>query len=104
MENNPTVSKMETTQKQLLIEIMNEDAKDGLYEPTQTAVEWFYQRILAKDIKEVFEQAKQMEKEQIKSAFEQGYSTGVDKVFCIDNPNLKDAEQYYNETYQQNKR
>jgi hypothetical protein len=31
----------------------------------QTAVEWFYQRILAKDIKEVFEQAKIMEKEQI---------------------------------------
>jgi hypothetical protein len=30
----------------------------------QSAVEWFYQRILAKDIKEVFEQAKEMEKEQ----------------------------------------
>lgn len=28
-----------------------------------TAVEWFYQRILAKDIKEVFEQAKEMEKQ-----------------------------------------
>jgi hemoglobin-like flavoprotein len=35
----------------------------------QTAVEWFYQRILAKDIKEVFEQAKQMEKEQIEDAY-----------------------------------
>jgi hypothetical protein len=31
----------------------------------QTAVEWFYQRILAEDIKLVFEQAKAMEKEQI---------------------------------------
>jgi len=30
----------------------------------QTAVEWFYQRILAKNIKEVFEQAKAMEKEE----------------------------------------
>jgi predicted HTH domain antitoxin len=29
-----------------------------------TAVEWFYQRILAKDIESVFEQAKEMEKEQ----------------------------------------
>jgi len=29
-----------------------------------TAVEWFYQRILAKDIKEVFEQAKAMEKDE----------------------------------------
>jgi len=31
----------------------------------QTAVEWFYQRILAKDIEAVFKQAKEMEKEQI---------------------------------------
>jgi hypothetical protein len=38
----------------------------------QTAVEWFYQRILAKDIKEVFEQAKAMEKEQIIDAHEEG--------------------------------
>ena len=28
----------------------------------KTAVEWFYQRILAEDIKAVFEQAKEMEK------------------------------------------
>ena len=35
----------------------------------QTAVEWFYQRILAKDIKEVYEQAKEMEKEQLADAF-----------------------------------
>ena len=34
-------------------------------EKKQTAVEWFYQRILAKDIKEVFEQAKEMEREQM---------------------------------------
>jgi len=39
----------------------------------QTAVEWFYQRILAKDIKEVFEQAKEMEKEQINDACYEGY-------------------------------
>lgn len=31
----------------------------------QTAVEWFYQRILAKDIKSVYYQAKAMEKEQL---------------------------------------
>ncbi len=29
----------------------------------KTAVEWFYQRILSKDIKAVFEQAKEMEKQ-----------------------------------------
>jgi hypothetical protein len=32
-------------------------------EKKQTAVEWFYQRILAKDIQGVFEQAKKMEKD-----------------------------------------
>jgi hypothetical protein len=36
----------------------------------QTAVEWFYQRILAEDIKEVFEQAKAMEKKQIEEAID----------------------------------
>ena len=39
----------------------------------QTAVEWFYQRILAKDIKEVFEQAKEMEKSQL----ERNYFIGL---------------------------
>jgi hypothetical protein len=47
--------------------------KEG-YKPKvkQTAVEWFYQRILAKDIELVFEQAKEMEKEQLKDAYEKG--------------------------------
>jgi hypothetical protein len=54
----------------------------------QTAVVWFYQRILAKDIKEVFEQAKEMEKEQIIDAFNYGqFDLGME------------AEQYYNETF-----
>jgi hypothetical protein len=35
----------------------------------KTAVEWFYQRILAKDIESVFEQAKEMEKQQIMDAY-----------------------------------
>ena len=39
----------------------------------QTAVEWFYQRILAEDIKAVFEQAKAMEKEQIKFFYDKGH-------------------------------
>ncbi len=30
----------------------------------KTALEWFYQRILAKDIEAVFKQAKEMEKQQ----------------------------------------
>ena len=35
----------------------------------QTAVEWFYQRILAKDIKEVFEQAKLIEIDQMRAIY-----------------------------------
>jgi hypothetical protein len=66
----------------------------------QTAVEWFYQRILAKDIKEVFEQAKEMEKQQIIDAFDEGKSDGYktarewDEMVIFSN-----SEQYYNETY-----
>lgn len=67
----------------------------------QTAVEWFYQRILAEDIKSVFEQAKAMEKEQIINAdlnatirTAKGANSDVSVI------RVKElAEQYYNETY-----
>jgi len=55
----------------------------------QTAVEWFYQRILAKDIKEVYEQAKEMEKEQIIDA----YKFGIQDEYVIG------SQRYYNETF-----
>jgi len=58
----------------------------------QTAVEWLYQRILAKDIKSVFEQAKEMEKEQIVDAYWSSYKEGQ---YSGD----KTADEYYNETY-----
>lgn len=58
----------------------------------QTAVEWFYQRILAKDIKQVFEQAKAMEKEQIIDAHNIGRNDKYNDFSRI-------GEQYYNETY-----
>ena len=54
-------------------------------EKKQTAVEWFYQRILAKDIKEVFEQAKEMEKQQVIDAYE--------------SLEHRHGENYYNETF-----
>ena len=63
-----------------------------------TAVEWFYQRILSKDIKAVFEQAKEMEKEQITDAWDNGFANGFDLGKHNDNPYTNDAEQYYNET------
>ena len=64
----------------------------------QTAVEWFYQRILAKDIKEVFEQAKEMEKEQIVEACEntiKSFELDKDKTGFF----VMSGEGYYNETY-----
>ena len=76
-EQIPTVSKMETT---------------------QTAVEWFYQRILAKDIKEVYAQAKQMEKEQIMDSYSQGVFDGAINDEFYESIKAS-GEQYYNETY-----
>ena len=55
----------------------------------QTAVEWFYQRILAKDIKAVFEQAKEIEKQQMKDA-SCPYVGGWED---------DDFEYWYNQTY-----
>jgi hypothetical protein len=59
----------------------------------QTAVEWFYQRILAEDIKEVFEQAKAMEKQQITFAYNDGANAMVSNKY-------KGMKTYYNEMYQ----
>jgi hypothetical protein len=58
----------------------------------QTAVEWLYEQILLtpldiRSINKCFEQAKEMEKEQIINAV-QSYA-----------PEWIDAEQYYNETF-----
>ena len=56
-----------------------------------TAVEWFYQRILAKDIESIFEQAKEMEKEQIIDAWKNGFREFYD--------GSSTPEEYYNETF-----
>jgi hypothetical protein len=67
----------------------------------QTAVDWFYQRILAEDIKEIFEQAKAMEKEQIIKA-DLNATIRTAKGFNADvsvRRVMELAEQYYNETY-----
>ena len=61
-------------------------------EKKQTAVEWFYQRILAKDIQGVFEQAKKMEKEQICDA----WTSAAQVIMSIA---LEEKEYYYNQTY-----
>ena len=65
----------------------------------KTAVEWlldsldYNQNMLG--IKEIFEQAKEMEKEQMKDAFVECWKSNVpDGIEC-----KLDAEQYYNETF-----
>jgi hypothetical protein len=62
----------------------------------QTAVEWLRQELLKRDmdisIKDLFEQAKEMEKQQIDDAFEDGYQSGY-------KDNGISGEQYYNETF-----
>ena len=59
----------------------------------QTGVEWFYQRILAEDIKEVFKEAKSMEKQQIQMAYLAGSWTHPHPCRVIE------AEIYYNSTF-----
>ena len=75
----------------------------------QTAVDWFWNEIegatwprYADFFAQKLKQAKQMEKEQIKCAFNQGYrdaendcceSVGTDVAECAN------AENYYNETF-----
>jgi hypothetical protein len=61
----------------------------------QTAVEWFYDQIEneGKCIYEVFEQAKEMEKEQIINAFNEGNESDWSNEFG------DGGEQYYNETF-----
>jgi hypothetical protein len=59
-----------------------------------TAVKWFYDKLENHEIQakhyQLFQQAKQMEKEQIKDAFDKGYS------YYLFNGG---GEQYYNQTY-----
>jgi len=91
------MSQQKEEQKNLLIEIMEADAKNGLYNE-QTAVEWLelvYHSQQGYLSKKDTEQAKAIEKEQIIKAMmyaldEDGH-TGEWKI--------KFVEKYYNETY-----
>ena len=69
----------------------------------QTAVEWFFENLNSHKIQltanELFEQAKQKEKEQIKEAYNYGWD---DRHHDVKKSWLEDAdENYYNETYGQ---
>jgi hypothetical protein len=63
----------------------------------QTAVEWLYGRMFenkGRITKEEYEQAKEMEKEQIMNSYEQGIKDDDGYGGYISN-----SENYYNETY-----
>jgi hypothetical protein len=67
----------------------------------QTAVEWLRQELLKRDmdisIKDLFEQAKAMEKEQIVDACNQNEFEDIDGLGIHET--ITKGEQYYNETY-----
>jgi hypothetical protein len=85
-------------QKQLIIDIMNEDAKDGLYKQ-QTAVEWLVDKLIKAEFinnpDELIDQAKAMEKQQIEDAF--GVGCHHESKRLVGYQDI--AEQYYNEEY-----
>jgi hypothetical protein len=65
----------------------------------QTAVEWFAERIQSDKIfnfEKVLEQAKEMEKERIETAYNKGTVHGIDYP---ESTLPITGEQYYNETY-----
>ena len=67
-------------------------------ENKQTAVEWLVEQLKGKSQSitwnEIFEQAKEMEKQQIIDAYQQGFNNAY-----FSNP--LNSEQYYNETFKQ---
>jgi len=73
----------------------------------KTAVEWLWLQIgnfptmenLRTNIDKLLEQAKEMEKNNICDAWDNGYDKGTrDRIEKISNP-VGNAEQYYNETF-----
>lgn len=74
----------------------------------QTAVDWLFEQLVSKTDRMYFleelQKAKQMEKEQIIEAYNQGFREGEEDGKC-GNSNTGDvseyinAEQYYNETF-----
>ena len=86
-------------QKQAITEIMNDDAKDGLYKQ-QTAVEWLWNAIIiekATMYSEILERAKQMERENQKYC----WGKAIESVQSTSLPEFDSFEDYYNQTYRE---
>ena len=91
-------------QRELIIEVMKADEQSGIYPAMkQTAVKWFalkvmYLKMNPKEIRDFidwYEEALEMEKEQIKDAFIKG-EENIDLNGNYENTNL--SEEYYKET------
>jgi TRAP-type uncharacterized transport system substrate-binding protein len=71
----------------------------------QTALEWLYEEftktnyLTEDEFYMIFNQAKEMEKEQIMDAYEIGFADAWDDARYDDEPKHAGAEQYYNETF-----
>ena len=97
---------MKEKQRQLIIEIMKADEQSGLYTTRkQTAVDWLVEKLDNNlDInhswrtRQYIEQAKQMEKAQIKEAHLNGQSEW--DIKALEDINKKLSEEYYKETYE----
>jgi hypothetical protein len=73
------------------------------YMEKQTAVEWLVEQYTQGNYSwEVYEQAKEMEKEQIMNSFADGFVEGVETQKSGEQ--LLFPEQYYNETFNTNKK
>jgi hypothetical protein len=73
----------------------------------QTAVEWlglYIKGITTLNCDDIIDQAKAMEKEQIKDAYEQGESDGYKQFIINIDKRYESFEQYYKETYNNNDR
>ena len=76
-------------------------------ESNLTAVEWLLEQIVVRrngldnsiPLKELFEQAKEMEKQQIIDAYGEGKTNGMDISHPLSLTKEISAEQYYNETF-----
>ena len=68
----------------------------------QTAIEWLIDQLIPKDqhegIMDIIQEAKEMEKERLMHAYGQGVADETGEIINA----TKDAEEYYNQTYNQN--
>ncbi len=94
-------------QKRLIIEIMNEDAKDGLYEPAQTATEWLFVQLYerfemkgdGREMDKVLERAKVIEKKHLVKLLQWMNKIASETPMRLETDLDDIVEQYYNETY-----